>query len=286
MRCQSNLCVGFLIRICSLPILSIFLCLFSCQSTENSSKEGLQSYGLRDLSELELEKGAHLFRLQCARCHGMNGSGGNGPSLRRNSMAHAPNDTSLMSVIQYGIPGTEMPGTWLLTPPDVRLIAGYVRSLKKVEIGEVHGNSKKGMSTYTSKGACRLCHIINGDGGSLGPDLTRVGAKRSPDFIRQSLIRPGFFKKEREMANTVDGFVQNLVFKVRTGDGQEITGMRVNEDAFTLQLRDVQNKFYSFRKKDLLELKKLYEKSLMPSVKGILTDEEIDDLVAYLVSLK
>lgn len=265
-------------------VLSVFL--ITCQSPQNPSKEGLPSYDLTDLTDQELENGAHLYKLQCARCHGMVGGGGIGPSLNRNNMVHAPDDASLVSVIQFGIPATEMPGTWLLTPPDIRLVAGYVRSFNKVEISEVNGNFENGRSIYMGKGACRLCHIVNGDGGSLGPDLTRVGAKRSPKFIRQSLLSPGFFKKEQEMSNTADGFVQNLVFEIRTKSGDEIIGMRVNEDAFTLQLKDAQGKFYSFRKADLTASKKLYESSLMPGVTEILTVEEIDDLVAYLVSLQ
>ena len=76
------------------------------------------------------------------------------------------------------------------------------------------------------------------------------------------------------------------MIEVITKGGKRYTGMRVNEDAFTLQLRDAQNQFYSFRKMDLVKMTKLYEKSLMPSVVGIFSETEIEDLLAYLVSLK
>lgn len=264
----------------------IFLGIFAaCQPTVQEAAIMPEKVDISSLTESELEKGFHLFKLQCARCHGMEGSGGNAPSLRRQNLVHAPDDLSLMTIIQGGIPGTEMPGTWLLTPPDVRLVAGYVRSLGKVKQVEVPGDQAAGKLLYEEKGACKLCHIVNGDGGSLGPDLSRVGGKRSAEFLRKMLLEPGFYKKEGEVANTANGFVQNLIFTVKTKAGKVVTGMRVNEDAFTLQLRDAANQFYSFQKKDLVEMKKEYEKSLMPSVKEVLSASEIDDLVAYLVSL-
>jgi len=266
--------------------LLLLLTLLSCQLQEQEQGVVAATETLKNISEKDLEKGAHLFKLQCARCHGMNGSGGNAPSLKRQHLTWAPDNASLLSIIQYGIPGTEMPGTWLLSPPDVRLVAGYVRSLAKIQQAAIPGDPLSGEIIYTEKGTCALCHVINGAGGSLGPDLSRVGATRSADFIRQSLLSPGFYKKEGAMANTASGFINYLVYQITTKEGKEIKAMRVNEDAFTIQLRDAQNKFYSFRKKDIKEMKKLYETSLMPSFKQVLSENELTDLVAYLTSLQ
>lgn len=257
----------------------------SCEPTEEPplSQQNL----LTDLSKEELKKGSHLYKLQCARCHGMEGKGGTGPSLRRQSLSAAKDDASLMAVIRNGIPGTEMPGTWLLTPPDIRLVGGYVRTLGRIEDSEpIQGNAANGQLIYETKGACVTCHNLNQERGGLGPDLTNIGAKRSMDFIRQSLLEPGFYKKEEGMSNTSSGFITNLIFEVVTKDNQKVTGTRVNEDTFTLQLRDNQNRLHSFRKGDLLAMKKLFGKSFMPSVKEVLTATETDDIIAYLVSLK
>ena len=269
----------------SIGYLLIFV-LFSCEPTTRKLETAQNSTILSNLTKEEIEKGMHLFKLQCARCHGISGNGGNAPSLKRLQLPHAPDDASLMTIIQYGIPGTEMPGTWLLTPPDVRLVAGYVRSLGQVEQTPISGDIATGKIVYEEKGACKLCHIQNGEGGSLGPDLNRVGAKRSAEFIRQVLLTPGFYKKEGEMANSANGFIQHLIYTIKTKAGNTLTAMRVNEDAFTIQFRDAQNRFYSFRKRDILEMEKQYEASLMPSVKEVLTTKELDDLVAYLVSLQ
>ena len=82
------------------------------------------------------------------------------------------------------------------------------------------------------------------------------------------------------------GFVEFLPVRVVTGDGREVRGVRINEDPFTIQLRDTTNQFHSYRKSDLKQLDKEFGKSLMPSFRGRLTDAEVEDLVAYLASLR
>ncbi len=61
--------------------------------------------------------------------------------------------------------------------------------------------------------------------------------------------------------------------------------MRVNEDDFTLQLRDDAGRFHSLDKRDLKSLEKRRQMSLMPGYADALSEAELDDLVAYLASL-
>ena len=82
------------------------------------------------------------------------------------------------------------------------------------------------------------------------------------------------------------GYVEYLPVLAVTREGREVRGIRVNEDAFSIQLRDAAGRFHSFRKSDLSFLEKQAGKSLMPSFKDRLTAAELDDLVAYLASLK
>jgi len=65
-----------------------------------------------------------------------------------------------------------------------------------------------------------------------------------------------------------------------------VRGIRVNEDPFTIQVKDSANRFHSFRKSDTKEIEKEFGKSLMPSYRGRLSDAETEDLVAYLASLR
>ena len=71
-----------------------------------------------------------------------------------------------------------------------------------------------------------------------------------------------------------------------TRDGSEVTGLRVDEDTFTIQIRDDRDHLYSFRKAELRELQKDWGKSPMPSYQGAFSDSELQDLIAYLTSLQ
>jgi cytochrome c oxidase cbb3-type subunit III len=68
--------------------------------------------------------------------------------------------------------------------------------------------------------------------------------------------------------------------------GHSVTGVRVNEDSFSIQVRDDSGRSYSFWKSDVARVDKPQDKSPMPSFRGQLSDPELTDLVAYLVSLK
>ena len=73
---------------------------------------------------------------------------------------------------------------------------------------------------------------------------------------------------------------------VVTREGREVRGMRINEDNFTIQLRDGANKFFSFRKTELELIEKQAGKSLMPSFGNRLSGSDLNDLIAYLSSLR
>jgi mono/diheme cytochrome c family protein len=63
-------------------------------------------------------------------------------------------------------------------------------------------------------------------------------------------------------------------------------GMRINEDAFTVQMRDLAGEIYSFEKGDLLSYEKAMGHSLMPGYNSVLNETQINDVVSYLMSLK
>ena len=77
-----------------------------------------------------------------------------------------------------------------------------------------------------------------------------------------------------------DGFLDNLAVRVVTAAGEEIVGRRVNEDSFTIQFRDRQNRYYSFRKTEIKVIRREPGTRLMPGFEGVLSDKEIEDLVS------
>jgi len=73
---------------------------------------------------------------------------------------------------------------------------------------------------------------------------------------------------------------------VVTKAGRSITGVRINEDTFSIQIRDLSNQFHSFWKNELTDIVKEPKRSIMPSYQSILSAAELDDMLAYLESLR
>ena len=228
---------------------------------------------IASLSADELSHGKRLYVGHCALCHGIEGTGGRGPALNQPALRRGKDNLALYGVIRNGVAGTEMPGAWQMTEREVWRVAGYVRSLGRVEITKLPGDAGRGRELYRAK-QCTGCHIVSGEGGASGPELTEIGARRSASYLREALIDPAASVPEKFLA-----------VNVTTRDGRNHRGVRVNEDSFTVQLRDDREQFLSFRKAELKELKKEFGVSTMPSYKS-LAAAELDDLVAYLASLR
>ena len=166
-----------------------------------------------------------------------------------------------------------MPSSFL-TPGQVSSIATYVKTLGRVAPEEIPGDARRGEGVYASLD-CGVCHTLGGQGGILGPVLDDIGARRSAAHLREALIEPE--------ASLPRGF---LLLQVVTKDGRTLTGTRVNEDGFSIQLRDLAGEIHSFWKDELDTLDKQWQRSPMVSYEARLTPERMDDLVSYLVSLR
>jgi cytochrome c oxidase cbb3-type subunit III len=228
---------------------------------------------LGSMTPAGIANGKGLFEAQCAPCHGIDGRGGKGANLAVARLRHAADNQELVAVIREGITGTGMLRAWQLDEQELLQVAAYVRSLANVA-GSVSGDPVRGRAVYEAR-RCSACHIVNGAGSSLGPELTEVGARRGAQYLRKKLLDPG--------DETADGF---LLIRAVTQDGREFRGLRVNEDTFTIQIKDGSNHYYSFRKANLGKLEKQFGKSLMPSFGAILSASELDDLVAYLSGMR
>jgi putative heme-binding domain-containing protein len=235
----------------------------------------------------DLARGQQIFEAQCARCHGIGGTGGLGADLRRPKLRRAPDDTALFDLIKGGILDRGMPDAWQLSDNEVRLVAAYVRTLGKVAETPVPGDPQKGRELFRTKGGCPVCHMVSGQGGSFGPDLTEVGALRGPVFLREALVNPGASLPVGPATGYPWGeYARYLQVLAIPTSGDAVLGVRVNEDAFTIQVRDPAGKLHSLRKADLRQLDKQFGKSMMPAYKGVFNDRELQDLVAYLSSLR
>jgi cytochrome c oxidase cbb3-type subunit 3 len=225
------------------------------------------------LEGLSAAEGKRLFDGQCAVCHGIGGGGSTGPNLQKPVLPRAATNADLVRVITDGIPNTQMPGAWQMTEHEARLVATYVRSIGKVEEAVIKGDPKNGEAVYAKSG-CPGCHIISGKGRAFGPELTAVGLRRGPAHLSRSITDPA-----------ADVAAEFMTVRLTTPDNRQIKGLRVNEDSFTIQIKDTAGQFHSFAKQELKAFERLPKESLMPAYRG-LRPADIDDLVAYLASLK
>jgi cytochrome c oxidase cbb3-type subunit 3 len=235
----------------------------------------------------ENETGPGLFEKHCSACHGPHGEGGKGPTLAQPSLPRAGDEASLVRIIRDGINGTEMPQARLGEQQIVTLVA-FVKSLGSRPIEPLPGDAGRGEKLYGTKGGCAQCHTLRGHGGAFGPDLSDIGLRRSAAYLRRALTEPDAdvplsFSAYRWDISLPLNF---LYVRAITREGREVAGVRVNEDTFSIQIREISGRVHSFFKDELAELHKEFGKSPMPSFATTLTKDELDDLTAYLVSLR
>ncbi len=221
-----------------------------------------------------IRAGKKLFADSCEVCHGGDAKGGRGPALATGVFQHGSEDEQIFENIRNGIAGTQMPAFNMLKAEIWQLVA-YIRSLSGTVTEEtVPGNPAAGEKIFTGKAGCAACHQVNGSGGRIGPDLSAVG-RWAAKSLREAIVNP----------NGRAGRRPNVVV-VRTRDGRQIRGIRKNEDTTSVQLMDTAEQFHLLDKKNLMEVR--YEAdSLMPGDYGRrLTEAELQDLVAYLKTLR
>lgn len=218
----------------------------------------------------EAPDGEAIFNQSCAGCHGMEGAGGRGPSLQ-GQLRHGNQKSDIEAVVSNGLPGTGMP-KFSFEKEDLNALVTYVQSLSRASESTPHpaGDVAAGKQIYETHG-CSGCHKIGIEGSAFGPNLTRIGAARSYDYLKASILNPSADVPENYQGITIV-----------TRDGKRYSGVRVNEDSFTVQLRLPDQRFMSFDKQSIQE-EIPEKKSPMPAYQ--FSGADLNNLLAYLGSL-
>jgi cytochrome c oxidase cbb3-type subunit 3 len=220
----------------------------------------------------DLAAGRRIFDAQCAWCHGNGGDGGAGPNLH-GKLLHATAVGSIVDIINKGIPATDMP-SFRLTDRETRQTAAYVMSLSRTVARPGPGNAERGAAVYQSSG-CGSCHSVEGRGGILGPELTTIGGRRGSVYLREAIVKPA--------ASHPPGY---LVVRAVPASGAEVRGIRVTEDVFWIHIRDASGIVHALQKSELARVDRELEATLMPSYESRLSPAQLDDLVAYLTTMR
>jgi putative heme-binding domain-containing protein len=216
--------------------------------------------------------GMGIYRVRCADCHGMDARGIRGPDITQ-VWARGRTDDALFRTIRNGVPDTEMPAfpAPRTSDLDVWRILAYVKTLATPAPTEPpRGNGPAGESVFAAN--CLTCHRVGERGGRLGPDLSRIGAART----REALAR--------QIRGTVQDFRTGYEPVILTTPaGQQIHGVKKNEDLFSVQIMDTRERIQGYLREDMREVAN-QKQSAMPAFEK-LSDAELDDLLAYLTTL-
>jgi cytochrome c oxidase cbb3-type subunit III len=259
----------------------------------------LASFALADEAHNPLAKdpkaakaGEFEFRINCAFCHGLGArGGGRGPDLTRAHKLHGDSDADMFQNISLGIPGTVMPANGTngqgvgMTDDEIWQIIAYLRSVQVQAPAKPVGNAAHGKELFYGDAACSSCHMVEGQGGRLGPDLTAVGTARTIDALVESVRTPskrlawGLTESTKEFAQ------EYQTVTVVTSDGHEIKGVILNEDQFSLQMMDKTERIHLLEKDELRSIRKSRESLMPPYDTAALSDQDLNDIVAYLLSV-
>jgi len=231
----------------------------------------------------DIEQGKQTFETRCSTCHGLDGGGAMGPNIQ--GIPFRVGAAVVTSTIKNGMSGGMPAFGSQLDATQIQQVVAYLLTLTRKDAGAVTGDAAKGKEVYDSSG-CSACHIISGEGSGIGPELTTVGQLRGPAYLRDAILYPGTDLPQARVFLETGGQLDYLFVHVVTKDGHAFDGTRVAEDSFHIVIKDANGKFHSFQKASLQELKKEPGKSLMPSFKDKLSETQVNDLVAYLASLK
>ena len=233
--------------------------------------------------------GEYEFRINCALCHGLGArGGGRGPDLTRPQKKHTHSDADMFQVISNGISGTVMPANGTngqgvgMTDEEIWQIIAYIRSQEVKAPAKPLGNSAHGKELFYGDANCSLCHMVDGRGGRLGPDLSAVGASRTHEALVDSVRNPsrrlawGLTESTKEFPQEYE------TVTVETEDGKQIKGVTLNEDSFTVQVMDSDEQIHLLDKDKLKSFQKSRE-SIMPKYEvGALSERDLDDILAFL----
>ena len=221
----------------------------------------------------EVEAGGRLYTSNCIGCHGPEGDGVGGINFSQGKFRRAADDTDILRIISRGIPGTPMAPSGM-SESQIGTIVAYLRSMTGGGDAPSSGDPARGKMLVEGKGQCLSCHSIGSFGMHVGPSLTDIGLQRRAVELTRSIVDPG-----------AEVRAENRSVRVAMKDGRTITGRFLNQDTFTLQLVDTNDKLLSLDKSQVRE-STLLTTSPMPSFKDKFTATELSDVVSYLSSLK
>jgi putative heme-binding domain-containing protein len=252
-----------------LRLSALGLCVGALLSTTAAGASG-QALGDHQYTSAAIEAGSRVYVNECALCHGPLGDRVDGVNLRRQQFRGPRSDDDLRNIISSGVGGSRMPA-FDLSAAEMDGIVAYIRAgFDPAGVAVKIGDSDRGRTVF--QGECASCHRVNGVGPRTAPDLSDIGAVRTPASLQRTLIDP-----------YTALLPINKQVRIVTQEGETVQGRRLNEDTYSVQLIDSQERLRSFVKSELVDYEILRTPTHTP---GMIASDEVADVVGYLLSLR
>jgi putative heme-binding domain-containing protein len=220
-----------------------------------------------------IRAGMGLFRMRCADCHGVDARGIRSPDLTQ-VWASGRTDEGLFNTVKNGVPGTEMPAQTRIVDHEIWQLLAYLRTLAAPAPSDPpRGHAANGEQIFRAQ--CASCHRVNGRGGRLGPDLSRIAVSRARDaLVRQ--IR-GAVEDRRPGYEPVT---------ITPPDGGPIQGVKKNEDLYSVQIMDARERIQGYEKDKMRAVVDGTQSAMPVFGPDRLSDSDLDDVLRYLDTLR
>jgi putative membrane-bound dehydrogenase-like protein len=139
------------------------------------------------------------------------------------------------------------------------------------------GNVERGRKVFhdVERSLCLKCHRLGDKGERIGPDLTGVGGRFSRIYLVESILQP---------SRTIAPSYGTLVLTLQSG--KVLTGVKVAETETTLTVADNQGQKQEVRKADIEKQEPSPVSTMPEGLEKRITEDELVDLIAFLVSQK
>ncbi len=220
--------------------------------------------------------GGSLFQQNCAFCHGRDAGGGEtGPDLTRSKLVAADvGGDKIGDVVMHGRAEKGMPA-FPFSSEQIAGLAAFIHGEREkamaqsgkrrgVDVSDLQtGNVEAGKAYFNGAGGCAGCHSPTGD-------LAGIASRHEGLELEQRMLYP------RDAKSKVT---------VSLPSGEKVDGTLAYLDEFTVGLRDADNKYRSWRVKDVkytVDAPVEAHVALFPKY----TDADIHNLMAYIQTLR
>jgi PQQ-dependent dehydrogenase (methanol/ethanol family) len=159
-----------------------------------------------------------------------------------------------------------------LQPDTIEVLATMIASWNAVAAhASVPGDAAAGRRFFAGKGQCVSCHLAQGEGSAIGPDLSDIALTLTVDEMRDALLKPD--------ARIAPGYG---VVSVRRRDGRMLRGFARSRSSFDLAIQDLTGALHTLSLDDVASVTD-EKTSHMAAVNA--SADELRDVVAYLSQL-